>query len=57
MRDIAPYLILIGNCCVLPVLMFLFGAYVERNGMPLKVVRNAKRRSQAMSPSRFAREE
>ena len=57
LRELAPYLILIGNCCVMPVLMLLIGLYLGRNGMPIKVVRSGYRRSQAMSQSRFAREE
>lgn len=45
MNNLSPYLILFGGCCLMPVLMFVAGMYLGRNGMPFRIVRNGRRAS------------
>lgn len=53
MRDIAPWLIIVGNCCIGPILIFTAGLYVGRYGSPVIFNREwfAQRRKSAAEKS------
>lgn len=42
MRDAVPYLVIAANCCIGPLLIFLIGVYIGRNGMPFELRRKNK---------------
>lgn len=46
MSSITPYLFIILNCCVGPILIFLVGIYLGRNGIPFELRRRGRERAE-----------
>lgn len=50
MNNVSPFVMLFGGCCVWPLLLFVLGVWLGKNGMPFEIRR--KRRHPVRS--RFA---
>jgi len=55
MENATPWLVLVANCCLVPILLFAGGFYLGRYGLPVRLVRNHRRA--APGAGRFAADE